>query len=161
MNILIAYDSKLDQTVQTGKLLAEYIRRKLRTDPTIVDFGRRAAIDMDQFDAVVVGGTMWYGKLDDGMQNFLDKYLAELGSQSLFLFVNSYNPEEKFKRNMVGQVPLELLEVAYTTNIGQTVNFDKLNPIQKVKWTVMGQKDEASFSRKKIQELAELIIESN
>lgn len=113
MKTIIIYSSKYGCTEDCVKIL----KSKLNCDSKLVNLKNMAAIDFQQYDWVIIGSSIYVGKIQKEVKLFCKRNLKALSTKNIALFLCCTTPEQAndyFKSNF----PPELL-----THAMQTVNF--------------------------------------
>ena len=113
MKTIIIYSSKYGCTEDCAKTL----KNKLNGDSELVNLKNAREIDFQQYDYVIIGGSIYVGKIQKEVKQFCERNLKALLTKNIALFMCCTTPEQVddfFKNNF----PKELL--AHTM---QTVNF--------------------------------------
>jgi menaquinone-dependent protoporphyrinogen oxidase len=116
---------------------------------------------LDNFDHVIIGGSIYVGKIQKKLSKFVDKNLSELLMKRIGLFICAGEKKEEVReKELVDAFPNELLEHAICKDIfGYEIHFEKLNFLEKkMVAAVLGHKKSyRELSIEKIERFAEII----
>ncbi|HHT73684.1 MAG TPA: flavodoxin [Firmicutes bacterium] len=84
MHILIAYASKFGCTAKCARVLKEKLKE---AEVTVVDLSNGHPDNLAKYDAIVVGGPVYAGKLLAPVQKFCEENEDTLGAKRLALFL--------------------------------------------------------------------------
>lgn len=157
MRTLIVYTTKHGCVEKAANILNE----KLGGDADLVNLMDELEPDLDPYDAVILGGSIYYGKIQKEMIQFTKNYLAELDQKRIGLFICGAAPNPDVKqKELMEAFPGTLYEKAvYKDVFGDEINFDKLNFMEKmvlrfVKGTLTAKKGSTNLSVDKIDAFA-------
>ncbi len=93
MNILIAYSTRCGTTEKISKMLAE----KLNEPPDIIDLYSFPDSDVSNYDLIILGSSVYFGKVQKHFKEFIKNNLNILKEKKLALFLcaGEKNPEIK------------------------------------------------------------------
>lgn len=124
MKILVAYASKHGFTKDCTEKLSE----KLNGEVEIKNLKLDKAIDLSQYDKVIIGGSIYAGQIQKEVKNFCAKNINELKSKKLGLFICGMNDDDKASQQINASYPQELLNCAIAKeNFGGEFIFSKMN----------------------------------
>ena len=83
MKILIAYSTKYGTT----KKCVDYLKDKLTGDVDVIFIDKDKKTDLTKYDCFIVGGSIYMGLLRSATRKFCEKYLEQLKTKKLGLFV--------------------------------------------------------------------------
>lgn len=122
MKTLIVYASKYGCTKECANLLKDRLQGEVTV--STVDDCRH---DLRQFDAILVGGSVYMGKIQKSITRFCKKNERVLLQKKLGLFASCYTPidtegylETLFPQNL-------LTHAVYATLVGGKMDYDKMN----------------------------------
>jgi len=128
MNTLIVYASTHGCTEKCAHKLAS----QLPNSPTVVNLKKSARIDLNDFETVVIGGSIHAGRMQAAVRKFCQKNLSQLKQKRIGLFVCCMEENEKAQQQFDEAFPSELLEQAIAKGFfGGEFDFDKMNFIVK------------------------------
>lgn len=157
MRILVTYDSHNEQVPKTAKMVAELLRRG-NNEVDLVDLAQKEIDILVPYEKIVIGGALWFGKLDEWMRKYLIKNQTELLIKPTFLFIHAYVGTALFQSQLASTLPIEILSHALTFNLGMNVDTDELNPVEKIKWKVMHQKVETPIDDERVREFVSFVL---
>lgn len=108
MKTLIAYATKHGATRQ----YAEQLAGQLPGETTLVDLKKDPGVDVSVFDTVIVGGAVYFGKVQKEVRDFCVRNLALLRNKRLGLFICCLFDGQQAERQLQTAFPGELLEAA-------------------------------------------------
>lgn len=127
MRTLIVYASKHGCTEKAATMLAA----RLTGEISLVNIAKQAIPSLDTFDTVVIGGSIYVGKIQAPIREFCDKNLSVLREKRVGLFTCAANKAqvgEQLKQNF----PADLLEVAQATgHFGYAISMEKMNFLER------------------------------
>jgi len=126
MKTLIVYGTKHGCAEQCSKLLAS----KLSGECTVVNIADGAP-DLSEFDTVIVGGSVYVGKIQQPLRDFCDNNLPILQTKKLGLFICAANVEQATEQ-LKANFSVTLLEVATATgHFGYAIKMDRMNFLER------------------------------
>ena len=125
MKTLIAYSSKYGCTEKCARGLSE----KLSGETDLLNLKAGKPADLSRYDRVIVGGSVYMGKIQKRVSDFCIKNMDQLKSKKLGLFIccmaEGKDAEDELKRVF----PQELLQAAAVADyFGGEFIFKKMNP---------------------------------
>ncbi|GLB25413.1 flavodoxin [Lacrimispora xylanolytica] len=127
MSTLIAYASKYGFT----KTCAEHLARTLGDQVELCDLSSSLP-DLKKYDKVIIGGSVYAGKIRKPVTRFCLENLKDLTEKRLGLFICGMAKEEDAKKQLETSFPRELLSVAAAKeSLGGECNYDKMNFLEK------------------------------
>lgn len=129
MKTLIIYASKYGATEECAQKLEGY----LDDEVTRVKMGGTAdVVDLSPFDAVIIGGGIYAGKIRKPVRAFCEKNLEELGAKRVGLFISGLTPPEEAGETIEKNFPAELRSVARASaGFGGAVFYEKMNFLER------------------------------
>ncbi len=91
MNVLIVYASKYGAVQR----VCETLHQKLDTPPTMVNLRISAEPELDPYDTVIVGGSIYAGRILPSIPRFVERHREELLRKRVLLFVSCLYEGEK------------------------------------------------------------------
>jgi len=127
MSTLIAYASKYGFTENCAKILAN----KLDGRVDVVNLGIKHP-NLDEYDSVIIGGSVYAGKIRKPVRRFCSQNLDFLGKKRLGLFICGLAEGADADRQLQTVFPTELQAAAAATGFfGGECNFEKMNFFEK------------------------------
>lgn len=156
MNTLIAYATKYGCAEKCAKILAE--RLTGRIDLCNLKYGE--VPDLSQYDKVIIGGSIYMGKIRKQVSKFCSRNLDALKNKKVGLFICGMLAEDEAETELNNAFPKELVANAMVKkSFGGEVIFKKLNPIERfiVKTISKADEDISAISEENINRFARLI----
>lgn len=107
MKTLIVYASKHGSAKKCCKILSE----KIKGEVTLVNILKETSPDLITFDNIIVGGSIYIGKVQKEISEFCSKHLSALLSKKVGLFICCMNNKE-IENQFNNSFPQELLNKA-------------------------------------------------
>ncbi len=127
MSTLIAYATKNGFTQKCAGLLAE----KLVEKADICDLGKSNP-NLNKYDKVIIGGSVYAGKMRKQITNICAKNLESLKGKKLGLFICGMAEGDDIKKQLETSFPKELLSTAVASEMfGGEFDFSKMNFIMR------------------------------
>ncbi|KAJ52714.1 menaquinone-dependent protoporphyrinogen oxidase [Clostridium tetanomorphum] len=128
MKTLIVYGSKHGCVEKCSKELKD----KLHGEVVTVDIKKDSVPDIGLFDNIIIGGSVYAGKIQKGITEFCCKNINELKDKNIGLFICGMIEEQKGKAELNNVFPEELLSKAVAKEyFGGEVIFSKMNFFEK------------------------------
>jgi menaquinone-dependent protoporphyrinogen oxidase len=156
MKTLIAYSSKYGCTEKCATALSE----KLSGETDLFNLKGGRSVDLNQYDRVVIGGSIYMGKIQKQVSSFCSKNLNQLMDKRIGLFICCMAEGEDAKNELDGAYPQELLKVAVAKEyFGGEFIFKKMNPMYRliVKKAAKTDRDVSNILEENISTFAGLI----
>ncbi|MEX0982890.1 MAG: flavodoxin domain-containing protein [Bacteroidales bacterium] len=129
MKTLIAYSTTLGCTEQCASKLKE----DLGPDVDMYRITRRRKINFEQYQTVIIGGSIHEGMIQRAVRKFCVDNLQNLLKVEVGLFICCVDPGENEQELLKEVFPDELLEHALAKSyFGGELNFKKMNLMQKI-----------------------------
>lgn len=127
MKTLVVYASKYGCTEDCAK----YLKNKLNHESKIVNLKNLDITDLQQYDWIIIGGSIYVGKIQKEVKLFCEQNLQALLAKNIILFICCTTPEQAddfFKSNF----PAQLLEHSTeAVNFGGELRQDKMGFLDK------------------------------
>lgn len=159
MKILVLYASKYG----CAEDCANYLKDRLGQEATIINLKSIGNIDLRQYDWIVIGGSVYVGKIQKEVRLFCRKNLQTLLEKNIALFICCTTPGqtgEFFKNNFPDQLQKHAM---MAVNFGGELRQHKMGFFDK-KLTALVSKLEPKKNEilyKNIEQLAEAINKKN
>jgi menaquinone-dependent protoporphyrinogen oxidase len=128
METLIVYASKYGCSENCANLLAKELGGKVE----LYNLKGKQDIDLNKYDTIIIGGSIYVGKIQKTVTEFYINNLATLLKKSIGLYICGMQTEESaaaLERNF----PPELVKAAIVKEyFGGEFNFEKMNFIEKM-----------------------------
>lgn len=129
MKTLIAYSTTLGCTEQCAARLKE----DLGEGTDLVRISRRRRYNLDQYDVIIVGGSIHEGMIQHSVHNFCESNLSSLLTKQVGLFVCCMDPDANEEELIQKAFPDELIGSALASGFfGGELNIKKMNLLQKI-----------------------------
>jgi menaquinone-dependent protoporphyrinogen oxidase len=154
MNTLIAYASKHGCTENCSGKLADKLTGKVE----LFDLKSDKKINLDEYDKVIIGSSVYAGKIHKEAEEFCKKNLELLRNKKLGLFICGSQEGEALTMELKAAYPQELQSKAAAIEcFGGAFTFSKMNFMEKtiVKLIAKTNKDTSNISEDKINSFAE------
>ena len=156
MKTLILLSSKYGTTEKCGSLL----REKLKGEVELVNIKKGNIPELDQFDRVIIGSSVYVGKISKNISEFLLANLNTLKTKEIALFICCMAEGEEGEKEINSVYPEELLAVAIAKGcFGGEFVFSKMNFFEKLIIKKIskkdGKEDISNISEEKINKFAE------
>lgn len=128
MRTLVVYSTKYGTT----RSCAEEIARQLPGETRVADMKRERIRSLEGYDAVVIGGAIYAGKVMSGVPRFCDRHREELLQRGVGLFICCLYDGETAQSELDGAFPPWLNAHALVRRpVGGAVQFEKLKVIDR------------------------------
>jgi menaquinone-dependent protoporphyrinogen oxidase len=129
MKTLIIFATKYGSVEKCANILKE----KLDSDAEVVNIKTDPVPDLSGFDTVIIGGSMYIGKIQKAIRNFCEEYLETLLTKRVGLFICAGEPQDKANEELKNAFPVKLYEHANAREIfGHELHYEKLSWIDKL-----------------------------
>ncbi|NTV89339.1 MAG: flavodoxin [Clostridiales bacterium] len=128
MSTLIAYSTKHGFTKKCAEALAE----KMQENTTLCNLDKDR-VKLDQFDKVIVGGSVYMGKMRKAAAEFCANNLEALKGKKLGLFICGMAEGTEADKELENSFPRELLERAAAKEVlGGAFEFEKMGFFERI-----------------------------
>lgn len=128
MNTLILYTSKYGFTADCVRDLAALLEGGVTT----VDVGKAAVPDLSSFDAVILGGPVYMGRIPKPLAACIQANLAQLQARPLALFLSCGLPEQ-FPESLKNAFPAALASQAVSVQcFGGELRFERMKGMDRM-----------------------------
>jgi menaquinone-dependent protoporphyrinogen oxidase len=128
MKTLIAYASKYGCTEKCAHLL----EKDLNGDVTMLNLKKNSSPNLDSYDTIIIGGSIYISKIQKEVTEFCNKYLNELKQKNIGLFICGMQEKEIIDAEINSNYPPELLDKAIVkTSFGGEFIIEKMNFLEK------------------------------
>jgi len=126
---LIAYSTTLGCTEQCASKLKD----DLGNGVEMVRISRRRRFNLQNYDTIIVGGSIHEGMIQRSVHKFCETNLEELLQKQVGLFVCCMDPEADEKELIQRAFPEKLIQHALASGFfGGELNIKKMNLLQKI-----------------------------
>ena len=124
MKTLIAYASKYGCTEKCGNLLGE----KLKGEFDLHNLKTGESIDFSKYEKVIIGGSIYMGKIQKEVTEFCSKNLVTLKNKKLGLFICNMREGDLAQTELESSFPQELQDLAISKEyLGGEFKISKMN----------------------------------
>lgn len=156
MKTLIVYRSKHGCVEKCSKELKD----RLSGDIVTVDLKKEKVPDLSTFDNIIIGGSIYAGRIEKEVTDFWLKNINELREKKIGLFICGMKDEESGKTQLDNSFPEELLSKAVAKGyFGGEVIFSKMNFFEKfiIKTVTKNDKDVSNILSENIVKFAQVM----
>jgi len=160
MKTLVVYGTKYGCTERCAKLLSE----KLEGNVDLCNVKVRKSLDISQYSKVVIGSSVYIGKIQKEVSDFCNNNLEALKKKRVGLFICCMRDGEIAEKEIIDSFPKELLKVAVSTDFfGGEFIFEKMSFLDRIvaKKVAKVHKDMSSIDEEKIIKFAKIMNNSN
>lgn len=126
MKTALIYTSKYGTTDQ----VAQYIQSKINCD--IYNLLVVKPPDIEHYDRVIIGGSIYYGNIHKKLSNFIDNALPDLVTKKISLFLVCLLGEDSAAEQFNNNFPTELLNLSDVEGLfGGLLDRSKLNLLER------------------------------
>jgi menaquinone-dependent protoporphyrinogen oxidase len=153
---LIIYATKHGSVENAVKLLMEKIEGKV----TIINIMNEDPPKLNEYENVILGGSIYVGKIQKRLSKYIEKHLSELLTKRIGLFICAAQEEEIREKELIESFPEKLFEHAVCKEIfGYEIHYEDMNFIEKkVVGSILGHKSNYSeLSDVKIDSFAKVM----
>lgn len=121
-------------TYGSTEKVAKYIAEKLKDDEVkVIRLRKNSKINIDQFDRIILGGSIYLGEIQPVMIKFCENNMNALLTKNVGLFTCGVEPElVRDDSELEMAFPKKLFNHAVATAfVGGEITIEKLNPSQK------------------------------
>lgn len=128
MKALIIYMSNHGTTEKIVERLSSLLGYNTAT---IINLKTDTVPSLEQYDTVIIGGSIYAGKIQKKIRTFCSQNLSELLTKRVALFI-SYMKDEKRIEEFIDSFPGELVDHSIANGFfGGALNFETMNPLEK------------------------------
>lgn len=156
MDTLIAFATKHGCTEKCAEILSGKLTGKV----DLCNLKAVKDVDLSLYDRVIIGGSIYMGKIQKEVREFCTKNLDVLKGKRIGLFICCMRDGEIGEAQLNSSFPQELLSSAVAKEVfGGEFIFNKMNPLEKfiVKRVSKVDKDLSTISEKNISRFAQLM----
>jgi len=134
MKTLLVYSSKRGTTEK----IMFCIKTKLKGDITVINVAKKPFPELNGYDRIVIGGSIYAGSLNPKLKNFISYHHNELLKKEIALFLVCMYDGEKAKKQFEENYPEELREKAFAHGyFGGEIILSNLNLFERlIVWKV-------------------------
>ncbi|SET16968.1 menaquinone-dependent protoporphyrinogen oxidase [Natronincola peptidivorans] len=128
MKTLIAYTTKYGSTEKCAKALSGKLKGKV----DVYNLKTEKNIDMTQYDKVIIGGSIYMGRIQKEATKFCSENLDVLQDKKVGLFICGMQTGQQLETQLNSVFPQELLSKSIATEaFGGEFIFKKMNTIDR------------------------------
>lgn len=128
MNTLVVYASKYGFTEKCVELLS----KELIGEVDIINLKEVSDIDISKYKKIIIGGSIYIGKIRKEVTEFCSKNLDELKEKRIGLFICGMQEGDLINSEFEKNFNVELIKIAQAKEcLGGEFNFDKMNFLEK------------------------------
>ena len=153
MNTLIAYGTKYGCAEKCAKELS----KEFDGNVEIVNLKGNNKIDLNKYDRVIIGGSVYIGKIQKEVTDFINLNLNELLKKQIGLFICGMQEGEALDKEIADNFHADLLSKAKSVkHFGGEFTFKKMNFMEKtiVKKIAKVSSDKSDIKHENIKKLA-------
>lgn len=158
MRSLIIYATKYGCVEKAANIL----KSKLDGDVFIVNVMKEKVPNLDDYDNIILGGSIYAGKIQKTLTNYIKSNLPFLLHKRVGLFICAGEPEPKRTKELEEAFPAELFNHAVAKDVfGYEFCYEKFNLLDKfIMRSIKGvTKSYSDLSKQKIESFAKAIGE--
>ena len=139
MSVLIAYATKYGCAEKCAKMLSEKITDKV----DLCDLSKNKKVDPAPYDTVIVGGSMYMGRIMKQVPAFYQKHADTLKQKRTGFFLSAMAEGEDLKKELEASYPEDLRSSAHAVEcFGGECIIGKLKPFHKFIYTKVAKTEE-------------------
>lgn len=129
MKSIIIYSTKYGCTEKAAKIL----KSKLEGEVELRNIMKESISALDEYDNVILGGSIYIGKIQKKLTEYMEKNLQVLLKKRVGLFICAGETNEELAaKELEGAFPAELYKHALSReDFGFEINYEKLNFFEK------------------------------
>lgn len=129
MNTLIVFSTKHGCTEKCVKILS----KELKDNVDLVNLNTSKDTNISKYDKVIIGGSIYIGRIQKEVRDFCSKYLGELKDKKIGLFICGMQEGDSINTEINQNFPKELIEMATVIkHFGGEFDFSKMNFFEKL-----------------------------
>lgn len=129
MNTLIVFSTKHGCTEKCVKILS----KELKDNVDLVNLNTSKDTNISKYDKVIIGGSIYIGRIQKEVREFCSKYLEELKEKKIGLFICGMQEGDSINTEINQNFPKELIEMATVIkHFGGEFDFSKMNFFEKL-----------------------------
>lgn len=157
--VLIAYASKHGCTEECAKTLAG----KMNTEVDLCNLKEKKQIDLTTYDKVILGGSIYAGRIQKEVKDFCSKNESVLKGKKLGLYICGMSQGDDAKKQLMSAFPQGLLDAALVKeNFGGKMEISKMNFMEKkiIKMVAKVESDFINISENVMDQFAQVMNEA-
>ena len=157
MKTLIIYASSHGCAEKSAQKLADL----LGDDTEVSEVRNLTRIDLEDYQRVIIGGSIHAGRIQTKIKTFCQRYLNQLLEKQIGLFIcHMEEDKDKAMKELTDNFPAVLVEHSTANGLfGGEFNFDKMNFLEKfiIKKVAKVTESMSTYKEAKVSEFAEKI----
>ena len=141
------------------------LKSKLKNETEVVDIAAKPKIDLDQYDYIILGGSIYMGRIQKKLTKYIRDNLNKLLTKKIALFICTGEENEKKAREFLkNSFPDNLYKNAISTEVfGGQFKLEKLTSLERfVIVKIIGIKEDFThLNEKNIIKMAAIINNKN
>jgi menaquinone-dependent protoporphyrinogen oxidase len=157
--VLIAYATKHGCAAECAKVLSG----KMNTETNLWDLKEKKDIDLSSYDKIIVGGSIYAGRITKEVREFCTKNESILEDKKLGLFICGTSEGDTAKQQVEASFPQKLLSSALTKeSFGGKIQLNKMNFLERkiIKTVAKLESDMNNVSESVMDRFAQIINEA-
>jgi len=140
---IIIYATKYGSVEKAARILKE----KLGGEVALVNLMKEKAPSFSEYDRIVLGGSVYVGKVQKELTAYINNNLPELLKRKIGLFVCAAQEPEVVKQELEAAYPQELyLHAEATAHLGYEFDFSKMSFVDKTVTKMIAKTKESKFA---------------
>lgn len=129
MRYLIIFSTKYGSVEKAANIIKE----KLKGEVSMVNISREKAPDLRSYDTVIIGGSIYIGRIQKVIRKYVKTNLSSLLQKRIGLFICAAEPEPIRTQELTDAFPVELFKHAVVKDVlGYEYDFNKLSFLDKL-----------------------------
>jgi menaquinone-dependent protoporphyrinogen oxidase len=153
MKAIIIYTSRYGCTEKAAYLL----KNQLGEETEVFNLMLAKEPTLERYDTVILGGSIYYGKIQKQMTEFASKYQSELGKKHVGLFICAGAKGEQATQEMKSAFPEKLYNESITKEVfGDEIYEEKITVLDRLVLRMVRGKDRSAngLSKEAIERFA-------
>lgn len=129
MRTLIVFASKYGCAEKCARLVSE----ELKDEVDLVNLKEENKIELSKYDTIIIGGSIYMGKIQKSVTNFCTGNLEEIKKKRLGLYICAMSEGEAASTALTSSFPQQLMEVARAKqHLGGEFRLDRMGFFEKL-----------------------------
>lgn len=153
MKTLIVYATKYGGT----KSCAEKLSEEFNNNVDLVNIKNYSSVDLSKYDSIIIGTSIYMGKIKKNVLNFINKNIAILMQKKVGIFTSCLSENNEDIETIKKEIPEELFNhLVKISRLGYSLNMEKMNFFYKsiIKKITGKTESHSEFFEDKIKEFA-------
>lgn len=159
MKSIIIYSTKYGSVKKAAEMLAS----KMGSEVDLINVMEEKVPSLNEYENVIIGGSIYIGKIQKKLSNYINKNLSVLSTRRVGLFICGGQPEPDRTKQLENVFPSGLYNHAVVKDVfGYEYRIDKLNFLDKLMLKTIAGITESQYnlSEEKIENFAKIMFES-